>query len=101
MLVALVLVALATGALVATASSVGRGLVAARHDRAATAFALARLDELRAGPRVSGADTVTDSDSTVLARRWTAQPGRGWPDALDVAVSWSTHRVVLATEALP
>lgn len=98
---ALALVALGTATLAAVAAAVGQGFVAARHDGAANALALARLDELRAGPRASGSDTVAGSDGTPFARRWTVQTGRGRPDPIDVTVSWSDHHVALATEAQP
>ena len=98
---ALVLVALGAGALAASAATTGSALAAARRDAAATASALAILDELRAGPRTSGADGVTIGDGTALARAWRARSGRGWPDPLDVHVTWGTHTIALATEALP
>lgn len=98
---ALILVALGTATLAAMATAVGRGLVVARHDATATALTLARLDELRAGPRASGSDTPASSDGTPFTREWTAQAGRGHPDTLAATVAWANHRITLATEARP
>jgi hypothetical protein len=98
--VAIVLTALGAGALAAVATGGGRALLAARHDAAATALALAALDAERGGPRSAGSDTVAIGDGTSFARRWTATDGRGAPDRLAVDVTWSGHRLDLATEAL-
>ena len=99
-LVALLLTAVAAGALAAVATAGGRALVAARHDATATALAAARLEDLRAGPRTSGTDVIAH-EGTTHARRWTATNGRGRPSALDVTVEWPGHAVALATEVAP
>ena len=100
-LVALVLVALGAAAIAVVATTTAQALVLARHDAVATGLALARLDELRAGPRTTGTDLRSSSDGTMLTRRWHTAFGRGRPDALDVTVTWSGHRIDLVTKALP
>jgi hypothetical protein len=99
--VALVLTALAAGALAALAVGSGRALVTARHDAFAITLALASLDTLRSGPRADGADAVPAPDGASFARAWTVRRGRGRPDALDVETTWPGHRLDLATEAMP
>jgi len=98
-LVALVLTGLAAGVLAAVTSASGRALVAARRDATATALGSTRLEALRAGPRVTGADGVS-RDGVTYVRRWTATDGRGRPDALDVAVAWPGHGLALSTQVL-
>jgi Tfp pilus assembly protein PilV len=99
-LVAMVLMALAAGALAAVAATSGRALVGARHDATATMLAGARLEALRAAPGTAGADVVTRAGETYL-RQWSAVRGRGRPDVLDVTLTWPGHGLTFATEAWP
>jgi Tfp pilus assembly protein PilV len=99
-LVALVLTALAAGALAAVAATSGHALVTSRRDAAATTLAGARLEALRAAPRTAGTDLATRAGDTYV-RRWSAARGRGRPDALEVTLAWSGHGLALATEVWP
>ena len=96
-LVALVLTALAAGALAAVAATSGRALLSARHDATATMLAGARLEALRTGPGTAGTDVATRAGETYV-RRWSAVHGRGRPDVLDVTLTWPGHGLTLATE---
>ena len=100
MLVALVLVAMAGGALAAVMATSGRALVAARRDATGVSLAVGCLEMLRAGPRANGADGAP-LDGVDFVRTWTVAPGRGRPDALAVDVGWPGHAIRLGTEALP
>jgi len=99
-LVALVLTALAAGALAAVAATSGRALVSARHDATATMLAGARLEALRAAPGTAGTDVVTRGGETYV-RQWSAVDGRGHPDVVDVTLTWPGHGLMLATEVWP
>jgi hypothetical protein len=91
-----VLVSLAAGAIAAAAAISGRTLVQVRHDAVAVAQASGRLDALRAGPRVDGAQTTGPFTSD-----WRVGDGRGRPDPCEVAVTWVGHRLDLSSAVLP
>lgn len=99
-LVGTALAGLALAGLASVAGLATRGLVLARDTTVATALAQERLESLRAGPRVTGTDVVTGVGAS-FARRWSGAPGRGLPAPLAVDVTWGSHQLTLATEALP
>lgn len=99
-LVAAALVAVALAGLASTAAVAVRSLALARDLSTALALGAARLEALRAGPRLAGDDVVT-SAGTSFTRRWTVARGRGLPTVLTVAVEWRGRRLEHTTEALP
>jgi hypothetical protein len=100
-IVAAGLAGLAAASLAASAALGTRTLVLVRDTNNALAFAGQRLDALRSGPRLDGADAPVSADGTMFARRWTTGGGRGAPATLAVRVQWGGRTVALDTETLP
>lgn len=100
-LAAAALAGVALAALATVAGLARRSLLLARQTSVALALADERLEGLRAGPRIEGADTRMAAGGTSFSRRWIVQDGRGGPTRLQVEVRWGARVVALATEVLP
>ena len=92
---------IAVACLAASTGVATRTLRLARETAMALALADARIEMLRASPRVDGADTWTSADGTRFDRDWTVTAGRGLPARLDARIRWLTHTVQVDTEAMP
>jgi len=100
-LVAVGLAGLALAALAATGGLAVRTLRLARDGATALALVSARLEALRAGPRLDGSDETAAPDGTRFTRDWQASDGRGGPTHLAVGVRWGAHLIALDSEAFP
>lgn len=98
-LVALVIAAIAFGALAAAAQVATRALRRTAARQAAITAGLARLETLRAGPRAAGSDLTAGPPAVALS--WRHVPGRGRPDRIAVDAACDDTRLALESAVWP
>ena len=99
--VSLGLAGIAVAGIAGTGGMALRALRVARDTNAAIALATERLEAMRAGPRVNGADVATAPDGTRFTRTWQTTDGRGGVTPLSVDVQGGGHDLVLSSEVFP